>query len=408
MLPLWASWNGRVKQRYTIGVEEELMLLGGAPAHAPSPCSDAVLSLLSGDLSACISPETHASVIELVTGIHHGVTEATGELAALRFRLARELSELGLHAACAGTYPLARQNEIRTSGAGRYGTVTESMRMLARREPTLALHVHVGVPDPDHAVRLLNGLREVVPVLIALSANSPFNGGRDTGFASARTVIFQAFPRTGTARRFAGYSDYVEAVDALIASGALPDPSFLWWDVRLQPALGTVEVRAMDAQSSVADSAPLVALVQSLAMLVLEGEPTNAATAPEVLAENRFLAARDGVQAKLINPATRQLEPLRDLVDDLVERCRSCAAALGCSAELEQIGRLAAANGADLQRDWARQAGLPGLVATLARRFTAPEPHSWRATAAQLAPDDRARVPADEPQHGLEAVRVAS
>jgi glutamate---cysteine ligase / carboxylate-amine ligase len=197
-------------------------------------------------------------------------------------------------------------------------------------------------------------------------------------------------------------------VDALIASGALPDPSFLWWDVRLQPALGTVEVRAMDAQSSVGDSAPLVALVQSLAMLVLEGEPTNAATAPEVLAENRFLAARDGVHAQLINPATRQLEPVRELVDDLVERCRPCAAALGCSAELEQVRRLATANGADLQRAWAREEGLLGLVATLSRRFTAPEPDSWRATATRLTPDGRARLTADEPQHGLEAVRLAN
>ena len=314
-------------------------------------------------------------MIELATGIHCGVTEATAELAALRAQLARELSVLGLHAACAGTYPLARLDDIRTSGAERYAAVTASMRMLARREPTLALHVHVGVPDPEDAIQLLNGLREVVPVLVALSANSPFSGGRDSGFASARTVIFQAFPRTGTARWFAGYGDYVEAVDALIASGALPDPSFLWWDVRLQPALGTVEVRAMDAQSSVADSASLIALVQSLAMLVLEGEPTNAATAPEVLAENRFLAARDGLYAQLINPATRQLEPVRELVDDLVERCRPCAAALGCSAELEQVGRLAAANGADLQRAWAREAGLLGLVATLSRRFTAPEPN---------------------------------
>jgi carboxylate-amine ligase len=351
-----------------------------------------------------ISPETHASVIELVTGVHGGVTEATAELAALRSRLVRELGELGLHAVSVGAYPLATRDDIRTSGAGRYGTITASMRMLARREPTLALHVHVGVPDPEDALQLLNGFREFVPVLVGLSANSPFNRGCDSGFASARTVIFQAFPRTGTARWFAGYGDYVEAVDALIASGALPDPSFLWWDVRMQPALGTVEVRAMDAQSSVGDSAPLVALVQSLAMLVLEGGPPSAATAPEVLAENRFLAARDGVRAQLINPATRRLEPLHEIVCDVVERCRPCAAALGCSAELEQVGRLAAANGADLQRAWAREDGLLGLVATLSRRFTASEPNDR---------DDRgrgngrARVPADA-QHGREAVRIAN
>src|SRR5205085_10077741 len=138
------------------------------------------------------------------------------------------------------------------------------------------------------AIRLLNGLRNRIPVLLALSANSPFWQGRDSGFASARTLLFQAFPRTGVPRWFANYADYVEAVDGLIASGAVPDPSLLWWDIRLQPALGTVEVRVMDAQSSGREVAPLVALIQSLARLELEGERSAVPLGAEVLAENRF------------------------------------------------------------------------------------------------------------------------
>lgn len=176
---------------------------------------------------------------------------------------------------------------------------------------------------------MLNRLRGAVPVLLALSANSPFCQGRDTGFASTRTVIFQGFPRTGTARRFADYADYVDAVDAMIASGGLPDPSFLWWDVRLQPALGTVEVRVMDSQSTVADSAAVIALVQSLARLELEGEPADRDVGPEVLAENRFLAARDGSNARLIDPIKRQLEPVGELAEATLAACRSRAAALG-------------------------------------------------------------------------------
>jgi carboxylate-amine ligase len=370
--PFWARWNGSTQWRYTLGVEEELMLLDRTPDHSPAPSGDAVLERLSRELFKHTSPETHASVIELATGIHRDVAGAAAQLTTLRARLAHELTGMGLCAVCAGTYPLARTDEIRVSGGARYGRVSASMRMLTRREPTMALHVHVGVPEPEDAVRLLNGLREVVPVLLALSANSPFSQGRDSGFASARTVIFQAFPRTGTARRFADYTDYVEAVDPLIASGALPDPSFLWWDVRLQPALGTVEVRLMDAQSSVADSAPLIALVQSLARLVLEGEPPNGATTPEILAENRFLAARDGLQARLIDPVKRELVPIRTIVDALLERCRPYAAALRCPAELDQIRRLAAANGADRQRAQGRKAGLVDLVTTLAQRFTTP------------------------------------
>lgn len=341
-----------------------------------------VLRRLSGELRALTAPETHASVIELATGIHSDVAGAVAELAALRARLDRELRAMGLIAASAGMYSLAYAGETRVSGSARYGVVADSMRMLARREPTLALHVHIGVPDPEEAIRVLNGLRGAVPVLLALSANSPFCQGQHTGFASTRTVIFQAFPRTGTARRFSGYADYVQAVDALIASGALPDPSFLWWDVRLQPALGTVEVRVMDAQTTVADTAALIALVHSLPRLELESESPEKGVGAEVLAENRFLAARNGLDARLIDPLVRQLVPVRALLGALLASCRAHARALGCDFELDQIRRLATANGADRQRAWVRVGGLVEQVQTLSELFPVPTGRSG-----QAAPD---------------------
>ena len=365
--PSWARWNRGFGRRYTVGAEEELILL--APDLSLAQSSDGVLPRLSRDLRARTFPETHASVIELATEVHPDAAGAAAELAALRARLSRELSALGLRAACAGTYPLAGAGRIEVSGTARYGHVAESMRMLARRQPTMALHVHVGVPDPEDAIRLLNGLRDIVPVLLALSANSPFCEGRDTGFASARTVIFGAFPRTGTARRFASYGDYVSSVQPLIASGALPDPSFLWWDLRLQPRLGTVEVRVMDAQSTVADSLPLIALIQSFARLVLESGPPHSRLSQEVLGENRFLAARDGVDARLIDPVKQQLMPVRTLAEALVNRCQPYAAALGCTRELDQIERLTATNGADRQRVQAANSGLLGVVSTLTDCF---------------------------------------
>ncbi len=338
-----------------------------------------VLRRLPGELRAHMEPETHAPVIELATGIHSDVSGAVAELAALRAVLDRELRAMGLIAASAGTYPLAYSGETRLSGSARYGVVADSMRMLARREPTLALHVHIGVPDPEDAIRVLNGLRDAVPVLLALSANSPFTKGHDSGFASARTVIFQAFPRTGTARRFTAYADYVQAVDALIASGALPDPSFLWWDVRLQPALGTVEVRVMDAQIAVADTAALIALVQSLARIELEDESVDRRVGPEVLAENRFLAARDGLDARLIDPEKRVLVPVRTLLDTLLAACRADADAVD-SVELDRVSRLAGANGAERQRVWASEDGLVQLVSKLTQRFAAPSTRSRQRT----------------------------
>jgi carboxylate-amine ligase len=142
--------------------------------------------------------------------------------------------------------------------------------------------------------------------------------------------------------------------------------------VRLQPALGTVEVRVMDAQSTVADSAALIALVQSLAHLELHGEPADGEIGPEVLAENRFLAARDGLDAWLIDPVERRLVPVRGIVEALLGRCRPHAVALGCSVELDRVHALAAANGADRQRVWAGEAGLAELVSMLMERFAEP------------------------------------
>lgn len=362
--PSWAGWNSAFAEPYTVGVEEEVMLLNAAD-FSLAESSEKVLRRLSGELYAHSSQETHASVMELVTGIHSDVAGAVQELAALRAQLDREVRAMGLIAASLGTYPLTYSGETRVSGAARYEIVGKSMRMLARREPTLALHVHIGIPDPEDAIRVLNGLRRAVPVLLALSANSPYIQGRDTGFASARTVIFQGFPRTGTARQFLDYEDYVRTVDTLISSGALPDPSFLWWDVRLQPTLGTVEFRVMDAQTTVADTGALVALVRSFARLALEGEPADT-PGPEILAENRFLAARDGLDARLIDARKRALVPVKALLDVELERCHECARPMS-AVELERVRRLAAANGAERQRQWAHDYGLIELVSRAAR-----------------------------------------
>jgi carboxylate-amine ligase len=376
--PSWAAWNRKADRPYTLGAEEEVMLL--EPFRwSLAQASDSVLARVSGELAAHTSPETHAGVIELVTGIHPDAGGVLDELASLRSRLGRELTTMGLSTAAAGTHPLAVWGETQVSGAARYRSVGKSMRVLAKREPTMALHVHVGIPDPEEAVRVLNGLRRNLPVLLALSANSPFWQGRDTGFASARTLIFQAFPRSGLPRSFDGYADYVDAIDPLVASSAVPDASFLWWDVRLQPALGTVEVRVMDAQSTLRHVGPLIALTQSLARLELEGNPSAITPGIEALAENRFLAARDGMAARLINPATRRLIPVREILDGLLAECRPHAHALGCLGALDRVQRLALANGADRQRTFAARNGrLEHLVAHLAEQFRTPPPGTTR------------------------------
>ncbi len=367
--PRWAHWNDANDRRYTLGVEEEVMLLDPV-SWSLAQSSDEVLTGLSDELSGHISPETHAAVVEIVTGVHLGVDGVVAELARLRHRLAHELGGMGLAVCAAGTHPLTMTQETKISGAARYRLLDQSLRLLARREPTMALHVHVGVPGPENAIRVLNGLRRNTPILLALAANSPFWRGRDGGVASARTLIFQAFPRTGPPRFFKRYADYVDAIDPLIASGAIPDPSFLWWDARLQPTLGTVEVRVMDSQSTVGEVAALAALIQSLARLELEDESERIVPSAEVLAENRFLAARDGMGARLLDPGTGCLVPVSEMLEVLVAECRPHAFALGCAAALERLPRVASATGAERQRAFVAGSGhLNGLVAELAGQF---------------------------------------
>jgi glutamate---cysteine ligase / carboxylate-amine ligase len=258
----------------------------------------------------------------------------------------------------------------------RYREIGASMRVLARREPTLATHVHIGIASPRAAVRLLNRLRVQLPLLLALSANSPFWQGSATGFASTRTTVFDAFPRTGVARAFRDYADWVERVDALLRSGAIADPSLLWWDARLQPRYGTVEVRIMDAQTTVADVAAVAALVQSLALLELErpDSPGDGSPANELIEENRFLAARDGMQALLIDVASGRRIAAIDQLEKILAACRPWAQVLGCGRELEAVRRLGAANGASRQVAQAHGGDLRAVTAGLAHAYAAGVP----------------------------------
>jgi glutamate---cysteine ligase / carboxylate-amine ligase len=367
VLPAWAAWNDSGPAAWTVGLEEEVMLVSPQTWLPASRCED-VLGALPAPIAECARAETHGSALELATAPHGTVAEGAAQLAALRETLTATLDGLGLRAAGSGTHPTARWEDIDVSPGARYQFVHASMRELARREPTFGLHVHVAVPEAGMALRALNAVRGHLPVLLALSANSPYWQGRDSGLASARTPIFQAFPRTGPPRRFRDYAEYVEAIDVLVRSDAIPEPTFLWWDARLQPSLGTLEVRIMDAQTHVADTAAIAALVQCLVRLESWREPAD--VPDEVLSENRFLAARDGMDARLVDVAAGARRPVRESLAELLAACEPHARALGCADELAHVERLAAAGGAVRQRALAARAGdLGGLVEALADEF---------------------------------------
>jgi carboxylate-amine ligase len=367
----WAEWNTAVHP-YTVGVEEEVMLLDPRREWALAQRIEDVLAVLPPALVGHVSAETHQASIELRTDPHESVSSVIEQLRRLRVQLAALLEQMGLAAAAAGTHPLALWSETKVTSASRYQLIRQTMRDLATQEPTFALHVHISVPDPERAIDLYNRLRAHLPLLLALSGNSPFWRGRDSGFASIRTVLFQAFPRTGMPRRYGSYSDWVQTVDLQLKAGAIPEPTFLWWDVRPQPRLGTVEVRVMDAQSRIRDTASLVALTQSIAKLELEEGYASETllSSDEVLAENHFLAARDGIDARLIDPTTESLRPLNKQLIDLLEALHHHAAELGCLEHLDRVAALAAAPGAArLRAQSTGEAGLRGTMAMLAGAF---------------------------------------
>lgn len=369
----WARWNGADEVGATLGVEEEVMLLHPESWSLAQRIED-VLEVVPGEIAAQVSSETHSAAVEIQTGVHHSVRTAVGEIRDLRAQLNDILTPLDLAAACSGTHPFAIWHDMRVAGADRHQAVYGSMRALARREPTFALHVHVGIPTPAGATAALNQMRAHIPLLLALSANSPYWQGRDTGLASARTPLFQAFPRVGIPRVFSSYADWTRSVDLLIASRALPDHTYLWWDVRLQPKYGTVEVRIMDAQSTTEHTAALVALVQCLVRLeVLEGYASSRVLhAQEVLDENRFLAARDGAAAELIDPDRGMRVPVSQLAHEVLEACAPHARDLGCAEELDLVRtKLLDAPGAANQRELAGEDDdQRRLVGALAESFS--------------------------------------
>jgi carboxylate-amine ligase len=368
----WSRWSPAAEaSAWTVGVEEEVMLLD-PHGWALASRADEVMSGLTGELASHTSTETHGSALELRTDPHATVAGGLAQLEELRGDLARELEPLQLRAAAAGLHPFTLWQDTQISEGDRYRFLYGSMRELARREPTFALHVHVAVPDPESALRAINRLRSHLPLLLALSANSPFWQGRETGLASARTPLFQAFPRVGIPRAFLDYSDYVSTIDLLLRCEAFPEPTFLWWDARLQPRFGTIEVRIMDAQTTVADSAALTALVQCLVRLeATEGSGVDPLIdLPEVLAENRFLAARDGAEASLIDARLGRRSPVPQVLDAILAQCAPHAEDLGCVQELQWTRNLAATPRPKRQVDLASGPDkLPGLVEALSALF---------------------------------------
>jgi carboxylate-amine ligase len=343
---------------FSLGIEEELLLVD--EEHHLSPASERVLDEVSGPAGQRISSEIFADQIELKTGVCLGADEALAELREAR----RAIGEAGFCLLGSGVHPADEPDQPRLVVKPRYEVVRKDLGDLLRTPPC-GLHVHVGLPDPETAVRIANAFRLYLPVLQALSANSPFRAGTDSGHASARTQVVRSYPRFQVPRRFRDYDDFCRVADQLIAAAGVDDYTYIWWDVRPHPKLGTVEVRAVDVQTDAAGSAAIAALIQAIAATELE-RPTAPGLYRETLEESYFQAASHGLDAEILFD-TDSPEPAREVARRVLDSVRPCARELGGEAALEEIERiLRDGNGADAQRRVHQEKGMDGLLDYLA------------------------------------------
>jgi len=341
-----------------IGVEEELLLVAEAPPHD--------LDHVAGDVVARVrSPNVKPDVYEAMIEGSTPVCATAGEAAAQLERLRDAMRAAGATLAGAGLHPTAGFGDVVHVPQPRYERIHDSMRGLLERTPTCALHVHVGMPDPETAVAAFNRLRSHLPLLQALAAHSPYWHGRDSGFATARAQLFRGFPRAVIPRAFANWEDYCEDLTAWAAAGGLPDYTYLWWDIRPHPKLGTVEVRAMDAQSRLTSVAGLAELIHALAAACAEGH--GRVEPPDALTESSFRAGRDGLEATIWWDGT--MRPIRAVAAETLATARAFARGDGLE-EVERI--LREGNGADRMRGAHAAGGMPAVVARLVAESAQP------------------------------------
>jgi len=334
---------------YSLGIEEELMILD-AETHE---LVNAIEAMLDSSPQGQIKPELMESVLEISTDPCADMTEAGDQLRALRRQVAQIAASKGMAIGSAGTHPFAMWEDQRIVARPRYRDIISALRFVARQELIFGMHVHVGVDGPDKAIHVANGMRIHLPVLLALSANSPFWRAQATGLASTRTPIFRAFPRVGIPPTYENWDDYVQQIEFMTRAGVIEDYTYLWHDVRPHAKFGTVEVRVMDSQTHVEHALGLAALVQAMVKELAEHFDAGKQLSSypfEMIDENKWLAARHGLEGELVDLPTSDRVTTRELARRLLDRMREHCQELGSASELEAVeDLLARGNGAARQ-----------------------------------------------------------
>jgi carboxylate-amine ligase len=366
---------------YTLGVEEEYMLLDGETFDLVQHVETVLAAVTGHELEPRINAELMQSVVEIATPVCRTPADVDAQLRTIRGYVSDIARGQGLRVGSAGTHPFSLFERQRITARDRYRTLVDQLQYVARRELIFGMHVHVAVDDPEKAIQVVNGLLAHLGELLALSASSPFWRGEATGLASSRQMVFAAFPRSGPPPRFKNYEDYAAVVGQLERTGCIADYTHIWWDIRLHPRLGTIEIRICDATTRLDDVVAITAYCQALVKHYSD-QFERGARIPSyhriLTTENKWLAARYGLEAPLMDLATgrRNRVPVAQLIRRTLKLIEPHARELGADAELKGVAEiLADGNGADRQlRVFNANRDIVEVVAEIANATEIPAP----------------------------------
>jgi glutamate---cysteine ligase / carboxylate-amine ligase len=338
--------HGFTGPAFTVGIEEELMLLDPDSLDLAQAIEE-VLPNIPPEFEGQVKPELMQSFLEVGTKPCPDVVTAGKELHELRRAVTTVAEDHGLLIAAAATHPFALWEDQEIVQRPRYLQIVEEFQYVVRQFLIFGTHVHVGIEGAERAIFVADGLRRSIPLLLALSTNSPFLRGRLTGMLSSRTPVYRALPRSGVPPHFGNWDTYAGMVDVMTKAGAIEDYTFLWWDVRPHPNLGTVEVRVYDQQTrvdlTVALAAMTVAMAHQLSALFDTGEKMG--DFPMALVDdNKIRAAIRGMDGVLLDFWLRKEEPAERIARHVLDDLREHAEELGCERELAGIEELLAGN----------------------------------------------------------------
>jgi glutamate---cysteine ligase / carboxylate-amine ligase len=327
---------------FTVGVEEEFQIVDPATWELRSHVSELLASSATvfGDH---IKREMHQSIVEVGTKICANVGELAEEIIRTRRDLADAAERVGLRIAAAGTHPFSNWMDQVLSPGERYQNIVEEMGQLARSLLIFGLHVHVAVPDRTTMIDLMNEARYFLPHLLALSTSSPFWMGRDTGLKSFRTTVFRRFPRTGIPDHFGSWAEYEEYVKLLVDLHCIDDAKKIWWDLRPHPVFGTLEFRICDVPTSPHASIAIAALAQAIIVKLYRLRERNLGFRRyhrALIEENKWRAARWGLEGKLIDFGNRKEVPMRDLTLELIAFVDDAVDELGSRREVNYVHQI--------------------------------------------------------------------